>query len=102
MRLARRACRQTTSFTHRRNAAGDGEDLRELPRLMRNTNLARLLRGRTDDIFIVPLTRARSDPTCSERPAIRDWKARCQSTAIGVIAVAVHQTRQDEKSEVTG
>jgi hypothetical protein len=32
----------------------DGEDLRELPLSMRKTNLARLLRGRPDGIFINP------------------------------------------------
>jgi bifunctional non-homologous end joining protein LigD len=32
----------------------DGEDLRELPLSMRKTNLARLLRGRPDGMFINP------------------------------------------------
>ena len=34
--------------------AGDGDDVRGLPLSMRKTNLARLLRGRPDGIFIAP------------------------------------------------
>jgi bifunctional non-homologous end joining protein LigD len=32
----------------------DGDDLRELPLSMRKTNLERLLRGRSDGIFVNP------------------------------------------------
>jgi len=32
--------------------AGDGDDMRQLPLSMRKANLARLLAGRTDGIFI--------------------------------------------------
>lgn len=40
-----------------RDAVG-GEDLRQLPLTMRKTNLARLLRGRPDGMFVAPFEAA--------------------------------------------
>jgi ATP-dependent DNA ligase len=40
----------------------DGEDLRGLPLSMRKQNLARLLRGRPDSIFVVPFERGEIGP----------------------------------------
>ncbi|MET4170944.1 bifunctional non-homologous end joining protein LigD [Bradyrhizobium sp. LA6.1] len=39
-----------------------GEDLRPLPLLMRKTNLARLLRGRPDGMFVAPFEAAANGP----------------------------------------
>ena len=39
-----------------------GEDLRQLPLTMRKTNLARLLRGRPDGIFVAPFEAAEIGP----------------------------------------
>jgi bifunctional non-homologous end joining protein LigD len=54
----------------------DGDDLRDLPLSLRKTNLARLLARRPEGISLRPLSKARSVPTCFERPAnwgLRDW-----------------------------
>jgi bifunctional non-homologous end joining protein LigD len=40
--------------------AGDGDDMRKLPLSMRKTNLARLLRGRAEGIFVAGPKRCRS------------------------------------------
>jgi hypothetical protein len=40
----------------------DGEDLRGLPLSMRKTNLARLLRGRSDGIFVAPFEQGEIGP----------------------------------------
>ena len=40
----------------------DGDDLRKLPLSMRKPNLARLLRGRSDGIFIAPYERGEIGP----------------------------------------
>jgi ATP-dependent DNA ligase len=40
--------------------AGDGDDMRKLPLSMRKTNLARLLRGRAEGIFVAGPKRYRS------------------------------------------
>jgi ATP-dependent DNA ligase len=40
----------------------DGEDLRSLPLSMRKTNLARLLRGRPDGIFVAPFEQGEIGP----------------------------------------
>ena len=40
----------------------DGEDLRALPLSMRKTNLARLLRGRPDGIFVAPFEHGEIGP----------------------------------------
>jgi ATP-dependent DNA ligase len=40
----------------------DGEDLRSLPLSMRKTNLARLLRGRSDGIFVAPFEQGEIGP----------------------------------------
>jgi bifunctional non-homologous end joining protein LigD len=42
--------------------AMDGEDLRDLPLSMRKTNLARLLRGRPDGMFIAPFEQGEIGP----------------------------------------
>jgi hypothetical protein len=68
----RELARDRRAILQRRNATGDGEDPRELPPLMRKTNLARLLRERTDGIFIVPFDQGAIGPelfrvTCNTR-----------------------------------
>jgi bifunctional non-homologous end joining protein LigD len=40
----------------------DGDDLRQLPLLLRNNNLAQLLRGRTQGIFIAPFEQGEIGP----------------------------------------
>jgi ATP-dependent DNA ligase len=40
----------------------DGEDLRSLPLSMRKTNLAQLLRGRPDGIFVAPFEQGEIGP----------------------------------------
>ncbi|MGX4771998.1 ATP-dependent DNA ligase [Bradyrhizobium guangdongense] len=40
----------------------DGEDLRQLPLMMRKTNLARLLRGRPDGMFVAPFEQSAIGP----------------------------------------
>jgi bifunctional non-homologous end joining protein LigD len=42
--------------------AMDGEDLRDLPLLMRKTSLAKLLRGRPDGMFIAPFEHGEIGP----------------------------------------
>jgi bifunctional non-homologous end joining protein LigD len=42
--------------------AGDGEDMRDLPLSLRKANLARLLRGRPDGIFIAPFEQGEIGP----------------------------------------
>jgi hypothetical protein len=52
---------------------------------MRKTNLAQLLRGRPDRIFVAPLersSRARSVPTCFEPPATWGSRGWCRSGRI--------------------
>jgi bifunctional non-homologous end joining protein LigD len=46
----------------------EGDDLRGLPLSLRKTNLARLLRSRSEGIFLAPFERGRSVPTCSATP----------------------------------
>jgi bifunctional non-homologous end joining protein LigD len=54
--------------------AMDGDDMRQLPLSMRNANVARLLRGRPDGIFVAPFEHGDIGPTYSEQPAI--WVSR--------------------------
>jgi bifunctional non-homologous end joining protein LigD len=52
----------------------DGDDLRRMPLSIRKTNLARILRGRPDDVFAAPFQQATSPPTYSARLAT--WGSR--------------------------
>jgi hypothetical protein len=60
----------------------DGDDLRDLPLSMRKANLARLLRGRPDGIFVSDF----------EQGEIGPEKAWFQSIAIDHIAAVVRNT----------
>jgi bifunctional non-homologous end joining protein LigD len=64
----------------------DGEDLRPLPLGLRKTNLARLLARRPDGIFVAPMSRARSAPTCSGLPAT--WGLRVWSPSASIAPIA--------------
>ncbi|MGC0325602.1 bifunctional non-homologous end joining protein LigD [Bradyrhizobium sp. USDA 326] len=46
--------------------AGDGEDMRRLPLGLRKTNLARLLRGRPEGIFVAPFEQGEIGPDLFE------------------------------------
>ncbi|MCA1452805.1 DNA ligase [Bradyrhizobium sp. BRP22] len=46
--------------------AGDGDDMRKLPLSMRKTNLARLLRGRAEGIFVAPFEQGEIGPDLFE------------------------------------
>jgi len=59
--------------------AGDGDDYRKLPLSLRKTKLARLLRSRSEGIFIAPSSRARSAPTCFATPASSGSRGSCPS-----------------------
>jgi bifunctional non-homologous end joining protein LigD len=72
--------------------AMDGDDLRGLPLSMRKTNLARLLRGRLDGMFLAPFEQGRSGPTCSARPASSRWRGWCRNGSTGVTVVLGRRT----------
>ncbi|MCD9821237.1 ATP-dependent DNA ligase [Bradyrhizobium japonicum] len=46
--------------------AGDGDDMRKLPLSMRKANLARLLRGRSEGIFVAPFEQGEVGPKLFE------------------------------------
>ena len=46
--------------------AGDGEDMRKLPLSLRKTNLARLLRGRAEGVFVAPFEQGEIGPALFE------------------------------------
>ena len=65
--------------------AGDGNDMRQLPLSMRKANLARLLAGHTEGIFIAPFElMVRQRLACSSRNgthfhstiAMREWRGK--------------------------
>ncbi|WP_346731193.1 DNA ligase [Bradyrhizobium sp. 48] len=66
-----------------------GEDLRQLPLTMRKTNLACLLRGRPDGIFVAPFEGGEMGPTSSRQPvasAWRDWSRNGEIAATLLVA----------------
>src|SRR5215472_4105671 len=56
----------------------DGEDLRSLPLSMRKTNLAQLLRGRPDGIFVAPFEQGEIGPEL--------FRAACSMGLEGVVS----------------
>lgn len=70
-----------------------GEDLRPLPLTMRKTNLARLLRGRPEGMFVWHRSNpARSGLTCSVQRAAWASRAWCRNAAIAATAAAGPRT----------
>jgi hypothetical protein len=61
----------------------EGDDLRQLPLSMRNTNLARLLARRSEGIFVSDFEQERSGRICSARPASPGSSAWFRSIARG-------------------
>jgi hypothetical protein len=69
----------------------DGDDLRDLPLSLRKTNLARLLRGRPDGMFIAPFEQGEIGPDLF-RPANLVLKDLSRNGLIGVIVAAARRT----------
>jgi bifunctional non-homologous end joining protein LigD len=65
-----------------------GDDLTRLPLHLRKQNLAQLLRGRSEGIFVAPFGQGGSGPACSRRPAAWGWRAWSPSTASGATSRA--------------
>ena len=74
------------------STAKDGDDLRNLPLSMRETNLARLLPRRPEGIFISEFEQARSGQTCIAKPANSDLKVQSASTETDHPAAIVRST----------
>jgi bifunctional non-homologous end joining protein LigD len=68
--------------------AMDGEDLRDLPLSMRKTNLARLLRGRPDGMFIAPFDLGEIGPKLFDAACNFGLEGWCQSAPIVATAAA--------------
>jgi ATP-dependent DNA ligase len=80
----------------------DGEDLRKLPLSMRKTNLAQLLRGRPDGIFVAPFEQGEIGPDLFRAACNRGWKAWCRSGPIAPTARSLHALDQSEESQAPG
>jgi bifunctional non-homologous end joining protein LigD len=72
--------------------AMDGEDLRSLPLSKRKTNLERLLRGRSDGIFVSPFESGAIGPDLFRAACNIGWRDWCRSGRIGRIAAADRKT----------
>jgi bifunctional non-homologous end joining protein LigD len=81
--------------------AMDSEDLRELPLSMRKTNLARLLRGRPDGIFINPFESGAIGPDLFRAACDMGLEAWSQSAPIARIAAAGHRTGSRSRTAST-
>ena len=70
----------------------DGDDLRSLPLSMRKTNLARLLRGRPDGIFISEFEQGEIGPDLFRKACEFGLEGLVSKLVVDLIAVAVRNS----------
>ncbi|WP_145658279.1 hypothetical protein [Bradyrhizobium stylosanthis] len=76
-----------------------GEDLRQLPLEMRKTNLARLLRGRPEGMFIAPLESGATGPDLFR--AASDLRLECIVSSAATAAISPAARVNGSRSRTT-